>query len=305
MKRRSLLLAAPLLLPARSFAQRRTPLKVVSSFSVLGDMVRIVGGTAIEQTVLVGPGVDAHTYMPTPADVVKLKNADLMFTVGLGFEQWWSRLANAAGFRGRTVVTSRRVQTRPASASDDHGHGHDGHDHDGHVADPHIWQDPTRARQMVEEIAAGLAAGGAEVTDAARHFSDGIAEQEAAIVRMLAPIPRAQRRVVTTHDAFAYFGERFGVDFIAAQGISTEAEPSAAQVAQLIRQIREQHIRAVFIETLGGNRVLEQVAREAGVTVGGRLFSDTLGPPGTPADTYLGLLRTNATAIATALGAGR
>ncbi len=302
MKRRSLLLAAPLVLTVRGTPAFAATVKVASSFSILGDLARAVGGDAITQTVLVGAGVDAHTFQPTPADVLRLKNADLAFTVGLGFEAWWDRLSSAAGFRGRTVVTSRQVQPRHAGEDHDHDHGHS-HRHDHEVADPHIWQDPTRARQMVAEIAAGLTAAGLNVEAAARRLSDEIATLEADIVRMLAPIPRAQRRIVTTHDAFGYFGERFGVDFIAAQGISTEAEPSAAQVAHLIRQIRDQHIRAVFIEASGGNRVLEQIAREAGVAVGGRLFSDTLDAPGTAAGTYTGMMRANATAIAAALRA--
>lgn len=300
MHRRTMLLA-PLALPAIARAQPRPV--VVASFSILADLTTQVAGDAVVVTPIVGPEQDAHTFAPSPSHAATLREASAAVTIGLAFEGWWDRLRQASGFRGRTILASRNVPTRQAPA---HGHGH-GHGHSHGERDPHIWQDPRRVQTMLTNIAEGL---GALVPAQAATFRANAAglsrqfqEAEAAIVRAFEPIPRAQRRVLTTHDAFAYFGERFGVDFIAAQGISTAAEPTPQQVAALIRQVRERRVRAIFLETIGAERVVSRIAAEAGVAVGGRLFSDALTPPGGGADTTLALLNHNARTIATALAA--
>jgi zinc/manganese transport system substrate-binding protein len=295
MDRRALLtglLAAPAVLRAQARP------RVVASFSILADLVAQVGGDAIDLVTIVGPGQDAHTFAPSPSHAATLREAQAAVTIGLGFEGWWDRLRQASGFRGRAILASRNVTTRAAAA---HGHGH------GHgERDPHIWQDPRRVQTMLTNIADGLAAlvpaqqaaFRANAAAAGRQFQ----EAEAESVRLLDPIPRAQRRVLTTHEAFAYFGERFGVDFIAAQGVSTAAEPTPQLVAGLIRQVRERRVRAIFLETVGADRVVQRIAAEAGVAVGGRLYSDALTPPGGEADTTAAMLRHNGRTLAAALG---
>jgi zinc/manganese transport system substrate-binding protein len=269
---------------------------VVASFSILGDLAAQVGGDSIEVVTIVGAGQDTHAFAPSPSHAATLREAQAAVMIGLGFEGWWDRLRQASGFRGRAILASRNVTTRAAAAQHGHGRGE---------RDPHIWQDPRRVQTMLTNIAEGLAALApaqaatfrANATAASRQFQ----EAEAELVRLFDPLPRAQRRVLTTHDAFAYFGERFGIDFISAQGVSTAAEPTPQQVAGLIRQVRERRVRAVFLETIGAERVVERIAAEAGVTIGGRLYSDTLGAPGSEADTTLKLLLHNGRTLAAAL----
>jgi len=257
-------------------------------------------------TTLVGPDADAHVFEPTPADVRRLAQADLLVVNGLGFEGWMDRLVQAAGYAGPVVVATRGI--KPRSFEDEHGDGmgndhDDDHDHGG--PDPHAWQDLRNARRYVHNIAEALAARWpAQAADMRQRATDMTARIDALDARVrsdLAAIPRAQRRVITSHDAFGYFAASYGVDMLAPQGWTTASEPSAAAVARLIRQIRNQHARALFIENMSDPRLIEQISRETGVRIGGTLYADALSAPGGPADTYLKLFDHNARLLTAAL----
>lgn len=312
MLRRTLLAAAALAaaaaIPAAASAQDR-PIRVVASFSILGDMARAVGGDAVEVVSIIGPDADSHVYQPTPSDARALAEADLVVVNGHGFEGWMTRLVRSSGYRGPVVTATEGIRTlRGGEGGPGHGHGHShGHSHDG--PDPHVWQDPRRAQFMARNIGDGLA----RVAPAkAEAFAAGVAAYRAELEEIerwaqaeIARIPEERRRVVVGHDSFRYMGDRFGIRFLPAQGVTTDSEPTAQQVARLIRQIERERIAAVFVENITNPRLIEQIASEAGATVGGRLYSDALSAPGGEAPTYLDLVRHNVRTIVAALAQAR
>ncbi|MFG6414311.1 metal ABC transporter solute-binding protein, Zn/Mn family [Roseateles sp. DC23W] len=287
MKRRLLLAAAGApLLPAAAPA----PLRVMTSFSILADLVREVGGDMVSVNSLVGPDADAHVYKPTPRDVRGIAAAEVVVVNGLGFEGWLERLLTASGTRAAVVVATEGIQPRLAGLS----------------VDPHAWHDAALLQRYVATLAAALAKarpGAREVIAArARSYTDRLAAADADIRSRLSRVPREQRRVFTAHDAFGYFGAAYGVDFLSPQGPGTGHEPSAADVARLVRQLRRDRVRAVFAENIADARLIERIAREAGARVGRRLYSDALSGPAGPAPTCLKLFAHNADAICTAFG---
>jgi zinc/manganese transport system substrate-binding protein len=291
MRRRSLLILPLISLSAPISAQMK--LKVVATFSILGDLVTQVGGDRIDVVTLVGPDTDAHTYQPKPADARALAEAQALVSNGLGFEGWIDRLAKAAPFKGRAIVATAGVPTIVAG----HGHGH-GH---AHGPDAHAWQDVARARRYVANIAAGL--GTADAVNAAYYreraldYDKRLAELDQWIKAEIGKVPAAQRKVITGHDAFGYFAKAYGVQFNAPRGYSTESQPSAKDVAALIRQVREQKIKALFVENMTNHGLVEQIARESGAVVGPTLYSDALSGPDGPAPTYEAMMRHNVEAL--------
>lgn len=301
MHRRTLLLAAlplPALRPAASRAQGGA--RIVASFSILGDMAAQIAGERATIRAIAGPNTDAHHFQPRPSDAEALRGATLVIRNGLGFDGWMDRMIRAANYRGPVATATEGIVPRRMAA---HAHGH-GHGHgQGHgaarreVPDPHAWQDPRLGTLYARNIARALAA--ADPANAAAHEAAGAsyaARIEALhgwIAAQVATVPEARRKVVTSHDAFGYFGAAYGIRFLAPQGISTEAEPSAQQVAALIRQIRAEGITAVFLENMGNPATLERLAREAGVRVRGRLYADALSDPAGPAPTYEAMFRHN------------
>lgn len=295
--RRRLLLSAPLLaLPLlRTARAAGAPLRVVATFSILADLVHQVGGDQVAVTSLVGPGADVHTFQPKPSDLNTLRTADVVVSNGLGLEGWLERLVKSSGFKGRRIVASTGIDTRTFKE-------------DGKtVTDPHIWQDPKKARDMALTIAVGLAvadkANEDAYTTAVKAFREAVAAADKDIQAKIDAIPKEKREIITTHDAFGYYGARYGVVFRAAQGISTEAEPTARGMAKLAAQIRHDHVRAVFVEAMTSPRLAETLAREAGAIVGPPVFSDSLSPPGGPAATYLDMLRYNTAEFTKAMAA--
>lgn len=276
------------------------PLKVVATFSILGDMVRQIGGDEVAVTTLVGPDGDAHVYEPTPADARALSAATLVVANGLGMEGWIDRLVKASGYKGPVIVTSTGVkpiageEEHDEKGHEDHGHGH-GHDHGAH--DPHAWQSVANAKIYADNILKGLVAAAPAKADALRAnhaaYKGRLDALETEIKTALKPIPRKDRKIVTSHDAFGYYGKAYGVTFLAPVGLSTEAEASAGDIAKLIRQIKKEKIKAVFVETIADPRLLEQIARETGARIGGRVYSDALSPPDGPAATYIDMMRHN------------
>jgi zinc/manganese transport system substrate-binding protein len=284
-------LAALLALPLAARPQA-PPLRVVASFSLLADMAREVGGDAVQVSALVGPDADAHVFAPTPADAQRLAQADLVLVNGLGFEGWIDRLVRAAGYRGAVVVASAGITPRQG----------------GRHADPHAWQSLVHAQRYAENIRAAIAqarpAAAAAVNARAADYTRRLAALDTSIRTRLAAVPAADRVVVTSHDAFGYFAEAYAVRFRAAQGWNTSSEASAADVAQLVRQLKAQRVRALFVENISDPRLLERIAREAGARLGGTLYSDALSAPGTPAGSYLGMMSHNADTLLAALQPG-
>ena len=310
LKSATALAAFSLSFPLASWAEE--PLPVVATFSILGDMVERIGGEHIALTTLVGPDGDAHVYQPTPKVARSVAEADVLFLNGLEFEGWLERLAEAASFGGAMVVATKGVVPIAFDDHDDHD-DHDEHeDHDDHAGhdhgafDPHAWQSLENAVIYANNIAAGLAQ--ADPENAGDYYANRaafITEVEtlrADIGAMMKSLPADKRTVVTPHDAFGYFAATYDLTFVAPQGMSTDSEVSAADVAALITQIREESISAVFIESITDNRMMQQIANETGATIGGTLYSDALSAQSGPASTYLDMMRHNATTLFDALG---
>ena len=307
MHRRTLLLSAALVPlaagPARASGDR---LKVVASFSILADLARSAGGEHVEVSALAGPDVDPHGFSPTPADARRCAEADVLVMNGHGFDAWMEKLARSGGGKARLVLATQGVATIRARAAHSHGHGHShGHSHGHGAVDPHVWQDAARAAQMVRSIGRGLGearpASAAAIAAQAARAADDLLALDKWIAALLAPVPKEKRRVFTSHDAFAYFGARYGVEFRAPRGVANEGEPSPADLARIIRDIRKENAKVVFLENVSAPRVIEQIARESGARIGGRLYSDALSAEGGPAATYQAMMRHNATLMRDAM----
>jgi zinc/manganese transport system substrate-binding protein len=292
-------LACAALLHAAS-AQAQDKMKVVTTFSILADLVKNVGGDRIEIVSLVPANGDAHVYAPSPADAKKLADAKVVFTNGLGFEGWIPRLVKSSATKAAVVVTTKGVKPRK---SDEKGHGH-GHSHDAD-ADPHAWQSVANAKIYVANIRDALIAadpaGKGTYDDNATTFTNKLDRLEAEVKAEVARIPADRRRVITTHDAFGYFKAAYGLDFIAPQGVSTESEASARDVAKIITQIKKQKIPAVFLENVSDPRLLERIAAETGAKVGGTLYSDALTDEKGKAPTYIDMMKHNIRTLSAAL----
>jgi zinc/manganese transport system substrate-binding protein len=271
-------------------AQQVQPRKLaVATTSIIADFVRNVGGERIDVKALVGANADTHVYSPTPGDAKQVAAAMIVFVNGLGLEGWLPRLVGASGSKAPVVTVTKGVPPRriPDEA-------HPGRS----VTDPHAWQSIADAKIYVANIRDGLAAAdpaGKAFYDAnAQAYLAKLDELEQEVRTAIAAIPADRRKVITTHDAFGYFGAAYGISFIAPEGVSTDSEPSAKDVARIIRQIRKQKIPAVFLENITDPRLIEQIARETGAALGGKLYSDALSEPSGPAATYIDMMRHNA-----------
>lgn len=268
-------------------------LKVVASFSILADLVREVGGDQVIVTSLVKPDEDAHGYQPKPSDSRLLRDADLVLANGLGFDTWIERLSAAASKDNKLVIVSGGIT--PLESGYAHDERHAGHDH-GEL-DPHAWQDVANARAYAANIAKALAA--ADPANAAGYeanlarFDRQLEELDSEIRTAIKALPEARRTIVTSHEAFAYFGRAYDVQLLAASGVSANAEPSAAGIARLIRQIRREQAAAAFLENISDPRTIERISKESGANVGGTLYSDALSGPDGPAPTYVAMMRHN------------
>lgn len=287
----SVAIAGLALASAPSFAQPK--IKAVASFSILGDMVSRVGGDLVEVTTIVGPNADTHVYEPKPADATALAGTQVFFVNGLGFEGWMDRLVEATGFKGETVIASAGITSRKMIE-------------DGvEATDPHAWQSLTNGLVYVKNIADGLCKADAADCDTYRRnaaaYAAEIADLDAEVKARIAAVPEAKRKVITTHDAFGYFGAAYGVTFLAPEGYSTESEASAADVAKLITQIKEDGVTALFIENMSDPRLISEIAQETGVKPGGALFADALSAKGEGGETYLDMFKHNIALLAPAM----
>ena len=295
MLKRLALAAVALLLWQMPGAAQDKP-KVVATFSILADFVKNVGGERVEVQALVGPNSDAHVYQPSPGDARTLAAAQVVVVNGLGFEGWISRLVKASGTKAPMIVATKGV--KPRKAASDHSHAHDD-------ADPHAWQSVANAKLYVASIrdaliAADPAGKGAYEANAAAYLAK-LDALDTDLRATIEKIPSDRRKIITTHDAFGYFAAAYGVTFIAPQGVSTEAEVSAKDVARIITQIRRQKIPAVFLENVTDKRLLERIGAESGARIGGTLYSDALTDDKGPAPTYLDMMRHNVRQLAAAL----
>jgi zinc/manganese transport system substrate-binding protein len=301
--RKILLTAAALLATGTAplLAQDKVP--VVATFSILGDFVGNVGGERIALSTLVGPNGDGHVYSPTPADARKIKEAKVAFVNGLKFEGWITRLVRSSGTKAKVIEASKGVRTiKVAESSPAHDHGD--HSHAGDI-DPHAWQSVGNAKVYVGNIRDALIAAdpaGQEAYAAnATAYLARLDELEREVKEIVAKIPPDRRRVITSHDAFGYFADAYGVAFVAPQGVSTDAEASARDVARIIQQMRKEKIAAVFLENVSDPRLTKRIADETGAKVGGTLYSDALSDASGPAATYIDMVRHNARTLAAAL----
>lgn len=296
------LLAGVLAMPFASspVAQAAEQIRVVTSFSILADLVRQVGGERVNVSAFVGPNTDMHVFQPAPGAAKDLRDANLVIINGLGFEGWADRLVKASGYKGPLVVATKDIKARKAQ-DDHHGHGHShgkkGHAHGHGASDPHAWQDPSNVKVYVTNIRDALInadpAGKEQYEKAAGTYLAELDKLDAEIKSAMEPIAEKQRRVITSHDSFAYYGAAYKVRFLAAQGVSGDSEPTAKGVAALIRQIKRNNVKAVFVDNIANPRVVEQIAKETGVKLGGTLYSDALSDPDGPAGTYLAMMRHN------------
>jgi zinc/manganese transport system substrate-binding protein len=279
----SSLFAAALICAGLPLLAQAKPLEAVASFTVIADMVHNVGGDHVHVVSLIGPNGDPHVYEPTPDDAQALKSADVAFVSGLNLEGWLGRLVTASGFKGQPVVLSEGIHTRSM-------------EEDGQrITDPHAWNSAANAVVYVRNIIAALAK--ADPANAADYQARGqryIARLQAldsyarAQVQAIAP---ERRKVLTSHDAFGYFGDAYGVTFLSPLGFSTESEASAADVGRLINQIKREHVSAYFFENSGDPRLVQQIARASGAQPGGELFVESLSTADGPAPTYLQMFR--------------
>ncbi|MFO8044385.1 MAG: zinc ABC transporter substrate-binding protein [Halomonas sp.] len=293
--------SALLALPAAFAAER---VQVVTSFSILADMIENVGGEHVDVTSLVGADSDAHVYSPRPTDARALANADLVVFNGLQFEGWMDRLIDASDYAGPLVITTDGIE-RVAMAHDDHGDDdHDDHDdHDHGDDDPHGWQDLAVGKVYVTNIRDGLIeadpANAASYHENSERYINEIDATDADIRALLTEIP-ASTSVITGHDSFGYFASAYGLRFLSPVGLSTEAEPSAANMAQLIDVIRSENVQALFHENMTSPAIINQLAEETGLPIAGTLFADALAAEG-EASTWLGMMRHNAQTLHDAL----
>ncbi|NIJ40289.1 zinc/manganese transport system substrate-binding protein [Parvibaculum indicum] len=301
------------------------PLKVVTSISILADMVHQLTGGNATVTSLVPPNGDAHSFEPSPADAKALAEADLVVVNGLALETWMHRLTEASGYKGPVIVASKGVdplvftpghmEHHAASAGHEHAHEHEHeHDEDGHHDagdhhhgnyDPHAWQDLANGKIYVGNIEAALEKADPQHADiyatAARNYIYEINALDKWVRAEIDKVPAAKRKVITSHDAFGYFGAAYSVTFAAPEGINTEAEVNARDLARLVDQIKEEKIKALFIENMSDPRMMQTIARETGAEQGGELYSDALSPPGGEAPTYLDMFRVNVPRLVAAM----
>ncbi|GLK82057.1 metal ABC transporter substrate-binding protein [Ancylobacter defluvii] len=304
------LAAVPIAAPAAAQSTpggAETRLPVVASFSILGDLVKNVGGDRVAVSTLVGADGDAHVFQPAPADAKKVAAAKVVFVNGLGFEGWMDRLVKSSGTKATMMVVSKGVEAREM---EEEGHAHEagkeahaGHDHE--ETDPHAWQSVGNAEIYVANIRDGLIAadpdGKATYEANASAYLEKLKALDTEIKAAVARIPADKRRVITSHDAFGYYGAAYGLEFIAPQGVSTEAEASAKDVARIIRQIKAEKIPAVFLENISDPRLIKRIADETGAKIGGTVFSDALSDDKGPAATYIDMMQNNIREFSAAL----
>lgn len=283
------------------------PMPIVTGNTIVHDLTLRIGGDRISASCLLQPGMDPHMYQPVPDDVKKLAAAKLVIINGLGFEGWFEGLAKEAKFAGTLVVATKGLV--PLKMKDDEhehaGHGHEAKGSDGLVDDPHAYNSIANGVRYAENIRDALSAADPAGTESYRTRAVAVIDElratDAWAKKQFATIPKAQRKVITNHDALQYFAKEYGFEILAPNTALEDSQPSAQDIAALVQFIRTNGVKGVFLEFGKNQKVVEQVAKEAGVQVGAELYLDGVGPVGGPAATYVGMFRANVEAIVTAL----
>ena len=296
------LLLGPFASSSRATAANGDPIEVVASSSILADWVRNVAGDAAEVTSIVPAGGDAHTFDPDPAKVASIADADIIFAIGSGFEPWLPDMIEASGTEAAYVEVTRDMTLLGADHDDEENHSED-------EGDPHIWGDVSNAIASIELIGTALAEADPDNADAYRANAETYIKQlhelDDAIREQVATIPEANRKLVTSHDTFAYYAKAYGFDVIgtALGSISSESgDPSAKDIATLVEDIREAGVPAVFAENVVNPSLMQSIADEAGVELAPTLYTDALGEEGSEGSTYIGMMTYNTNTIVSALG---
>lgn len=279
-----------LLFLANAVSANDSSIRVVTSFSILEDLVKELGGEYVSVVNLVGRNSDAHMYRPKPSDAVAIASADLVVFNGLGFEGWITRLIDNSGYKNKQLIASNGVDVIKV----------------GDEIDPHAWQSFHNIHVYIQNITRTLITlrpqHANELTQRQQRYLTSLNALEQQLLAKIANIPPNKRIVVTSHDAFGYLGREFDIRFLAPLGLSIEVEASAEDVAAVIDQIREQHVNALFVENINNPRLLQRIAAETSVAIGGRLYSDALSEADGPAGTYLKMMRHNIESLITAFG---
>jgi len=314
-------------LPAMSSAARAQdddPLRVVATFSILGDWVTQVGGDRVEVVTIVPAGGDTHTFDPSPDQVASVADADLIFEIGIGFETWLDDMYAASGSNAQRIVVSDGLdlisateeghedeladEASPAAEAEPEGEEEEDHAHGDF--DPHIWGDVTNAIAGVETIRAAL--GSADGADAATYdanadaYAAELTELDAFIRAEVGKLPEDRRKLVTSHDTFGYFARAYGFEIVgtALNSLTTESnDPPASEIAALVEEIDGSGVPAIFAENVSNSDLMQTIADEAGVTLAPPLYTDALGEPSSEGETYIAMMRSNTSTIVNALGA--
>lgn len=289
-----LIAALCLLFSAPAFAQD-APIKAIASFSILGDIVKTIGGDDVSVQTIIGPNVDAHHYEPTPADAKAIADADIVFINGLGFDDWVKKLGASDK---KVIIVSKDIKT--LKTEDSHDHHHHGQ------SDPHAWQNVENVRIYAGNIATALSALKPEKAEAfanrAAAYDLALQKLDAEIRERLQAIPTESRKIVTSHDAFAYFAAAYGIKILAVEGLGAQGGTTAANIAKLVTQIKTENVKTVFIENISDPKLIRQIAADTGATIGGTLYADALSGPDGPAPTYIDMMRHNVTLMTKAMG---
>jgi zinc/manganese transport system substrate-binding protein len=284
-----ILFVLPALVMMLSAARAEEPINVVASFSILGDFARNVGGDRVHATTLVGADGDVHVYAPTPSDAKRIADARLVIVNGLGLEGWMPRLVQSSGSKAAIVTATDGIAPLKLGAA----------------ADPHAWQSVVNAKIYVANILKALSAASPGDSERFRSNADRYLGELDALDRevraQVAQIPPARRKVISTHRAFGYFAAAYGVEFVAPVGVSTESEPSARDIADIITQVRAAKIPAIFLENISDDRLIRRIAAETGARIGGTLYADSLTGEKGGAPTYIDMVRHNIKALTNAL----
>lgn len=288
-----MLLAAVFALSSMAGLAQAKPIEAVASFTVLADMVQNVGGDHVHVTSLIGPNGDPHAYEPTPNDAQALKRADLVFVSGLHLEGWLDRLIKASGYQGQPVVLSNGIKTRSM-------------EEDGkRITDPHAWNSAANGVVYVRNIISALQkadpANASDYQAKGEQYIQQLEQLDAYARAQVQAIPSDKRKVLTSHDAFGYFGDAYGVTFLSPLGFSTETEASAADVGKLIKQIKQEHVSTYFFENSSDPRLVKQIADASGAKPGGELYVESLSPADGPAPTYAQMFRYNVDKLTAAM----
>jgi len=263
----------------------------ISTINIINDFVKNVAGDKIGAVSLLPVGSDPHIYEPVPRDVQKIADSDIVFYNGFNLEKWLFEILENAGSSRQAFQVAKNLNPMTTPKGD---------------PDPHLWMDPVYAVTYVENIRDSLSEFDPENAEYykqnAENYIKQLEELDAWIKSKVAEIPEQNRKLVTTHDAYAYFGKRYGFKVIGSiWGITTEDEPSAKEIAALIDKINSEKVQAVFFETTINPKLMERVAAEANVKLGKPLYGDSLGIEGSSADTYIGMVKTNVESIVEAL----